>query len=40
MAVMVGQGIQKHNPDLIDEGYDTPTPTPTPTSRTHLEDHH
>ncbi len=36
MAVMVGQGIQKHNPDLIDEGYDTPTPT----SRTHLEDHH
>ncbi len=34
MAVMVGQGIQKHNPDLIDEGYDTPT------SRTHLEDHH
>ncbi len=38
MAVMVGQGIQKHNPDLIDEGYDTRAPTPT--SRTHLEDHH
>ncbi|MDR0773558.1 MAG: hypothetical protein LBE46_04580 [Wolbachia pipientis] len=30
------QGIQKHNPDSIDEGYITRSPTPT--SRTHLED--
>lgn len=26
---MVGQDIQKHNPDSIDEGYDTRPPTPT-----------
>ncbi|WP_375316175.1 hypothetical protein [Wolbachia endosymbiont (group A) of Colletes cunicularius] len=26
---MVGQGIQKHNPDLIDEGYIASSPTPT-----------
>lgn len=26
---MVGQGIQKHNPDSIDEGYITRSPTPT-----------
>ncbi|WP_250296474.1 hypothetical protein [Wolbachia endosymbiont of Oedothorax gibbosus] len=33
---MVGQGIQKHNPDSTDEGYITRSPTPT--SCTHLED--
>lgn len=33
---MVGQDIQKHNPDSTDEGYDTRASTPT--SRTHLED--
>jgi|GEM_PF-5478431 len=33
---MVGQGIQKHNSDSIDEGYITRSSTPT--SHTHLED--